>query len=596
MPPNVAQAVSQAVAACQRRDWDGAERLCRAALAAKPDCFEALHLLGVIAGQSGRAGEAADWFARAVAAEPRHADTHFNLGVALADLGRPMEALASYERALALDPARADAHFNRAVVLGSLGRHAEALAGYERVLALDPRRAEAHHNRGIALAELQRAAEALEAFDRAIALAPQGAGAHNSRGVALAALGRHEEALGSYERAIALRPDFAAAHGNRGTALTELDRPAEGLESCDRAVALAPHGADGHYHRGNALRELGRHREAIEAYEHAIALRPEHAAAHWNLADCLLLLGEFERGWREYEWRWRLPARRGQARSFERPPWMGDAPLANQTILLHAELGLGDTLQFCRYATEVARRGARVLLEVQPPLVRLLRGLEGAAQVVARGDALPPFDLHCPIMSLPLAFRTAVHTVPADIPYLRADAARAGEWRARLGEARGPRVGLAWSGSRALRNDKRSMALADALPLLDFDAAWVSVQRDVPEADAQALAAAPLRHLGSDLVDFAETAAILEAIDLLVTVDTSIAHLGGALGKPVWILLPLLQHDWRWGLEGERTPWYPTARLFRQRRAGDWGEVIARVRTALASFAGTRGSPPGSMQ
>ena len=320
----------------------------------------------------------------------------------------------------------------------------------------------------------------------------------------------------------------------------------------------------------------------MASYERSLALKPDYAHAHWNLADCRLMLGDFAQGWQEYEWRWKLEQRDFAQRDFAQPLWLGAPALHGRTILLHSEFGLGDTLQFCRYATEVAALGADVVLEVQPPLVPLLSGLKGVRQVVARGAALPAFDYHCPLMSLPLAFKTDLGNVPAEIPYLASDPARVALWREKLGPKRRPRVGIAWSGSQSQRNDKRSMALAQMLPLLGDWAEWLSLQKEVPDSDLTLLASrGDVRHLGEELADFADTAAVVELIDVLVTVDTSVAHVPGAMGKPVWILLPFNAHDWRWMLDREDSIWYPSARLFRQAAVGDWAGVIGRVAAEL---------------
>jgi tetratricopeptide (TPR) repeat protein len=577
----VPQAVARAQQACARGDWAEAEGLCRRILHAQPAQFDALYMLGIAAGRAGRSAEAAELLAQAAGINEQHADTHYNRGVALASLGRHAEALSSYARAAALNPSGADIHFNAGASFAALGQHDDAAVCYMRAIALDPGSA-AHHNLGISLAQLGRLDEALEAYDRAIALKSDNPGAYNSRGATLAAMGRMNEAVGSYERAIALRPDYAVAYNNRGIALWELERAAEALASCDQAIALNPAYADAHYNRGNALRELQRYREAAQSYEHAIAIEPAHAAAHWNLADACLLLGDFERGWPEYEWRHRLAHRPGPQRELAGPPWQGEQAIGERTILLHAELGLGDTLQFCRYAAKVARLGARVVLEVQPSLVSLLSQLEGVAQVVASGDTLPPFDFHCPLMSLPLAFKSNIETIPASVPYLRADPARVAAWRARLGAQRRPRVGLAWSGSQGLRNDKRSMTLAQMLPLARNGAEYVSLQKEVSEADAAWLAwRDDIRHFGAQLRDFADTAALIELVDVVVTVDTAVAHLAGAMGKEVLVLLPCVPHDWRWLLERDDSPWYPTAQLFRQPTPRDWDSVILRVDAQL---------------
>src|SRR6478736_5567112 len=426
------EAMEYALAAYQRGDRVEAERLCRLLLSGMPDYFDALFLAGIMAEQAGKAERAVELLSKAVTVRPDVADAYFNRGVALAELGRPVQAIESYDRAIAFNP------------------------GY----------AEVHNNRGIALDHLKRYEESLANYDRAIALKPDYARAHNNRGVALGRLERHADALASYDRAVALKPDYADAFANRGIALGELDRPAEALRSYERAIVLNPRHAEAFYNRGNALRDLNRHAEAIVSYERALALKPDYAAAHWNLADCCLLLGDFARGWQEYEWRWDLERNQNFQSDFQRPLWLGAEPLEGRTILLHAELGLGDTLQFCRYASEVAGLGARVVLEVQPALLPLLSGLEGVALAVARGDRLPLFDYHCPLMSLPLAFKTDLTNVPVHVPYLHSDAKRVDLWRQKLRNSGKPRIGVVWSGSMALRNDRRSMALKDLLPLV----------------------------------------------------------------------------------------------------------------------------------
>jgi tetratricopeptide (TPR) repeat protein len=576
------QAMQRALVAYQRGEWGDAEQLCRSILNVKSDYFEALYLLGIVAGLTGNKSEAADLLSAAVSVNPTSADARYNHGVALGELKRYGEALESYDQVIALKPDHVDAYFNRGVLLYELDRPAEALASYERVIALKPDYADAYNNRGIVLAELQRHEEALASYERALEIKPDYAKTYNNRGVALGNLQRYAEALASHQRAIALKPDYPEAHNNRGNVLHDMERYAEALESHDRAIALDANYADAYYNRGNALRGLHRHTEAIDSFERAISLEPDHASAHWNLADCRLLLGDFARGWSEYEWRWKLEQWRKTKRNFPRPLWLGGQPLQGRTILLHSELGLGDTLLFCRYAKEVAALGAKVILEVQPPLLSLLGDLEGVAEILPRGSPLPAFDYHCPLMSLPLAFKTDLRNIPVGIPYIRSDPARVAAWKRDLGEAMKPRVGLVWSGSKALKNDQRTMTLAETLPLLGDWAEWVSLQKDVRDSDAALLALrTDLRHIGGELTDFTDTAAAIELMDVVVSVDTSVAHVAGAMGKPVWIMLPFNPHDWRWMLKREDSVWYPTARLFRQPANGDWAAVIRRVKEEL---------------
>lgn len=581
---DVPEAVLRAAAAIREGDDVGAERWARLALDAKPDSVEALQILAVVAGRRGRAEEAAELLARVLRANPSDVHAHYNRGVALGQLGRHEEALACYESALALQPGHVDAHFNRGVSLDRLERRAEALASYERVIGLQPGYAEAHNNRGVALASLGRVREAVDSYDRAIALRPGYASAYNNRGSALRALGRLAEAVESYGRALELRPDYPEAQCNLAIVLLDVDRPAEAFACCERVLALRPDHAEAWYNAGNALRELHRYAEAAERFERAIALRPDHGSAHWNLADCRLIQGDFARGWEQYARRGKPPGPAPAQREFAAPLWQGTQPLDGRTILLHPEMGMGDTLLFCRYAKKVAALGARVLLEAQAPLLPLLRGLEGPTEVLAAGTLLPPFDFHCPLMSLPCAFRSDLRSIPAEVPYLRSDPVRVAAWRERIGPAAGqPRIGVAWSGSGAIRNDKRSMLLPDLLPLVGGWAEWVSLQKELSEADAELIATrADIRHFGPELADFADTAALVELVDLVVTIDTSVANLAGAMGKPVWIMLPFAPHDWRWLLDREDSPWYPTARLFRQSSPGDWRGVVQRVGEELA--------------
>ena len=325
--------------------------------------------------------------------------------------------------------------------------------------------------------------------------------------------------------------------------------------------------------------ELGRLDEARASFDHAVGIRPNFAQAHWNRAQAMLLAGAFARGWREHEWR--LAAHPELQRPFAQPLWLGEEPLAGKTLLLHAEQGLGDTIQFCRYAPLAGARGARVVLEVQTSLVDLLRDLPGVSSVVARGDPLPPFVLHCPLPSLPLAFGTTLATIPAQTPYLRVPADRAAAWEARLGRKR-PRVGLVWSGNAGHRRDRsRSIPLYALMPLFDLDATFVSLQKDVRAADQAVLQQTPkLVDVSAGLESFADTAALIGELDLVIAVDTSVAHLTGALGKRLWLLLPAAP-DWRWLTGRDDSPWYPTARLFRQNDARAWGPVVTRVRAAL---------------
>jgi tetratricopeptide (TPR) repeat protein len=601
----------------QRGDHVGALSQIDAALRKIPDNILALNNRGLVLNALGRFEEALVSFTRALSLRPDYAEALLNRGNTLKDMQRLDAALTSFDQAIAARPDYAEAHYNRGNALSSLNRFCEALLSYDRALELRPDLLEVHCSRGIVLHALKRFDEALAAYDRALALRPDYANAHNNRGVILHAMKRFDEALADYGRALELNPRYADAFLNHSATLCELRRFDEALESCDRALALCPGSAEVHYNRGNALKGLQRVNDAVASYERALelrpnylealnnrgvtlhqlrrfneelaqydrvyALRPDFSDAHYNESLCRLLTGDFKRGWQKHEWRWQTAHMESDRRNFEQPLWLGSHDIAGKTILLHAEQGFGDTIQFCRYAPLVAAHGARVILEVQEPLRELTSTLAAAVEVVSRGHALPDFDVHCPLLSLPLAFSTELAFPPSATPYLYADPEAVTDWRRRLGSSDRRRIGLAWSGRPTHTNDhNRSIPLKSMLPLLNgIDASFVSLQRDTRAADTDLLRERnEILHFGNDLKTFADTAALIANLDLIIAVDTSVAHLAGALAKPVWVLLPYVP-DWRWLLDRDDTPWYPTARLFRQDQTRQWEPVMTQVHSRL---------------
>jgi tetratricopeptide (TPR) repeat protein len=604
------------------------------ALAIQPRHVEAHNNRGVILQDLGRFADAVASYSRALELRPDLAEARYNRANAWRALGRRAEALADYTRVLDLQPQFAAAWRDRGQTLHELQRFEEALASFERALTIQPGHAGAHSGRGIALCALERFEEALASFDRALELRPDYAEAWNNRGIALRELQRLEEALASYQRALDAKSDYPEAHNNRGVALQRMRRFAEALASFDRALELRPDYPDAHYNRGIALRSLERPGEALASYDRALQLRPEDpgvllnrsvllydcnqlqaaleglnralagrpdfAAAYFNRALAYLKAGNFAQGWADYEWRWRAGAQPEDRLEVEQPLWLGAEPLAGRTILLHCEQGFGDTLQFCRYAKLVAALGASVVLRVPRRLARLLGSLEGVAQLVARDEPLPAFDYHCPLLSLPLALRTTLETIPAHVPYLSADAHKARYWRERLGSGGKLRVGLVWSGGfRPHRpetwdaNRRRSIPLRKLEPLRHVGIEFYSLQKGEPAESelAEAIAAGwdglPLINCAADQEDFSDTAAIMVNLDLILSVDTATAHLAGALGKPVWIMTRF-DNDWRWLLDRTDSPWYPTARLYRQETPGDWDGVVARIRSDLVALLAAR--------
>jgi tetratricopeptide (TPR) repeat protein len=556
------------------------------AIALRPDYAEALNNRGNAFAELGRLEAALAAYQASLDYRPAYTDALLNRGQTLLRLQRPEQALASLERALALDPNNGAAHLNRGNVLRMLGRDDDALAAYARALALKPNDADILMARGNLFYAKRRFADALDQYERAIMARADFAEAHNNRGNALSELGRGPEALEAFGRALALKPGYAEAYCNRGNAQIALNRLSAALVDYDRALALKPDDAGTLVNRGSALRHLHRRDEARASFDKAIALNPDLAEAYWNRALASLSFGDFAQGWPDYEWRWRRQHSEMIPRDFAQPQWRGE-DLHGRTILLHAEQGYGDTIQFIRYLPMVLARGGKVVLEIPDDLRRLLALPAGVIATVRRGDMLPPFDVHCPLLSLPLAFATTLATIPPPADFLRAPAERIDRWRTRVPRDGGPRIGLVWSGKPSHKNDhNRSIPLALLAPLLTQPGfQFVGLQKEYRDADRAELTRFPaLLRLGEALGDFADTAAVMAALDLVIAVDTAVAHLAGTLGKPVWILLPAIG-DWRWMVDREHSPWYESARLMRQPQIGDWPSVIVRLGRELATFA-----------
>jgi tetratricopeptide (TPR) repeat protein len=478
---------------------------------------------------------------------PQDFDALHLLGMLHFQRRRLAEALRFLSQALKINSGSVDAMSNLGLALDATGRHEEAIASYRMALRLAPDHPEILYNLANACLEL----------------------------------GRLEEALSGYDSVLAVQPGHVGALVNRGNALQRLNQPVEAIANYDDALAAMPGHPQILTNRGHARRRLDRPVEALADFEAALAAAPEFSEAHFEAAMTRLSMGDFAAGWKQYEWRWRTGAFARHRRQFQAPLWLGEGAISGKTILLHAEQGFGDTIQFIRYAPLLASRGAKVICEVQPELRSLLAQLEGVT-VMASGEALPAFDLHCPLLSLPLAFETRLETIPAAVPYLDAPQERVASWRDRLPPGR-PRAGFVWSGQRSHKNDSnRSIALARLSAWFENPTVQcLGLQSDLRGADGEALRGLPnLVHLGGGLRDFADTAAVISLLDIVVSVDTAVAHLAGAMGKPVVILVPYAA-DFRWMRSRGDNPWYPTAELFRQPAFGDWDSVIARVSDRL---------------
>jgi len=501
--------------------------------------------------------------------------------------GRLGEAADLYRRVLARQPSHADALHLLGLLEHGRGRHSEALPLIERAIAAQGGIAAFHIAHGSVLTALGQPDSAEQALGRALAIDPAHPEALNALGNLRLAAGDAVAAVEAYRQALAARPDYAEALSNLGSALRAQGRLAEAEAALRQAIGHRPTYASALANLGLVLQEQGRWSEALAAYDAALAADGGHPAARGNRAMLLLLLGRLEEGFAEYEARWQMPGFSTQRRDFGCPAWDG-SPLDGKTLLVHAEQGLGSAIQFVRYAALAAGRGARVVLESQPPLLRLFRqslvgpGLPVEA-VIGKGEALPPCDRHAALMSLPHLLGTTLESIPATIPYLAASADDVATWRQRLAATPMPRIGLVWAGNARHENDhNRSMPAAALAPLVARTAAsFFSLQVPAKPGDLDSLPPGRVTDLSAQLGDFADTAAVLEVLDLLITVDTAAAHLAGALGRPAWLLLPYIP-EWRWLRDREDSPWYPSLRLFRQTAPGNWVGPVEQVRAALA--------------
>lgn len=458
-------------------------------------------------------------------------------------------------------------------------RPAEAADIYQQILQAQPDQSLAMFLLGNLLLQADRLDEAIVLFQRANSIDPSNSSSHNSLGVAWMRKGELEKSIEAYQKAIALEPGFSEAHYNLGIAYRRSQRVDEAVAAYERSIALTPEYAQAHADLGNALRDQGRLDESIAAYRRAIELAPDLAVAHHNLGQILLLVGQYAEGWRECEWRWRIPDLQLFQQSFPQPEWDG-SDLNGRRILIRAEQGYGDAIQFARYVPMVAARGGKVIFACRPELVRLMRTLFGVEHFVTQGDPFIPFDVQSTLMSLPRLFGTTPETIAAQVPYLRADPALVEQWRAKVADIPdGLKIGLVWSGAKDAPMPQRWLRLDDLTPLFSVpQACWFNLQKE-PRTPI-----ASLIDWTDQLTDFADTAALIECLDLVISADTAVAHVAGAMGKPVWVLVPT-SPDWRWMLDRTDSPWYPSARLFRQKTRGDWSHPIQEIVSALQQFA-----------
>ncbi|MCP5002399.1 MAG: tetratricopeptide repeat protein [Planctomycetes bacterium] len=550
----------------------------------QPDHVETLFLLGTLNLQSGNLEKASDLLRKTLALKPDYSMAHGNLGTSLQGLGKLEEATVSYQKALTLDPGYAEGYYNLANTLNMMGKPDEAISNHRHAIALKPDYAEAYDNLGTLLQDRGKLEEAIENYNKALTLKPGYVVAYNNLGNALKKQSRHDEAVANYVRGLTIEPDNAIIYCNLGTALQEQGKLDEAIENYRKALALKPDHADTHSNLGAALQEQGKPQEAIASSSRAIALKPDFAMAHLNRAIALLLSGNFQDGWQEYEWRLRTGNR--NHRNALKPRWNG-APLNRRPILVYAEQGFGDTIQFVRYLPMVRALGGNVIFECPQALVRLLKWCDGIDKIVDQNVSLElpeNFDTHVPLLSLPGIFGTTLDTIPSREPYIQVNPGLSSKWRNICGNEKSFKVGLVWAGgpSRNYVYRNRSFTLSDFYPLAEIPGVTFYALQKGPAASeaSNPPGRMTIHNLDAKLRDFADTAAVIDNLDLVISVDTAVAHLAGALGKPVWTLLPF-SPDWRWMLKREDSPWYPSMRLFRQAHRNGWKEVIECVKDAL---------------
>jgi tetratricopeptide (TPR) repeat protein len=558
-----------------------AEACYREVLRLRPSYAEAQNNLGAALRSQNRLAEAVGCYEEAARLKPGYGEAHENLGDVLGQLGRLDEAVAACRQALRVNPNSPGAHNNLGVVLGRQEKWDEAIAHYQQVLRLRPDHVDAQINLGNALLGKKQYAEAEVCYRRALSLEPQSAKGRYNLGIALAEQGRYVEAEASYREAVRLKADYADALSNLGNVLMEQGRVEEAADFYQSALKLRPDDADFCEISAQAQVLQGRLEAGVAGFDKAIGLRPGHAETHMGRALALLALGDYPRGFAEYEWRWKTKRFAGFP-AYRQPLWDG-SPLDGKTILLYAEQGLGDTVQFLRFVPLVKERGGRVIVAGQEPLLPLFSTCPWIDKIVPQGETLPEFDVHAPLLSLPRILGTTLATLPTQVPYLSADPELVQRWHKELAAYPGFRIGIAWQGNPENPADRhRSFPLASLEPLAGMPGVqFVSLQKGAGVEQLQDLAGRfPVTEAGSRLDDFMDTAAVLANLDLVITCDTAVAHLAGALAVPVWIALKFAP-EWRWLYNREDSPWYPTARLFRQPRPGDWTGVFDRMRAAL---------------
>jgi tetratricopeptide (TPR) repeat protein len=601
----------------QSGDLSAAKAIYQEILSFDHNHFDSLYLSSAIATQENDLPLAKILLNKALSVNPKHIDANFNLAVLMEKSGDINNALEKYSLLINLQHDHIEAIFNRSSIYAKLGKLEEAAQGFQSVLKIRPNllAAQEHyerlttaireqqqksifdrnlddfsktHEKGLQLYASNQIAEAIQEFEKGANLAPDSPEAFHNLGMSLEKMGRLEDSLKSYERTLALNPNLAPTHNNIGNVLRELGQPEKSLAYFEKAISLNPNYAEAYSNYGWTLYGLRKFNESLKCYQKALTLNPVLLAARFNLSLCQLIMGDFKNGWSNYEYRFDQPTYVKRQFSARTPQWQGE-PLQDKSILIHAEQGLGDTIQFCRYIKNLAGLGARIYFEIQSPLSETLKDLDGVFEFVTNGQPPPSVDYHCPLMSLPLALSRTLESIPNQAPYISANKGKESFWKEKLASIQKPKVGLVWNGGFRPNqpelwgvNQRRNIPLALIKNLQHSEVHFISLQKgEIAERELLEFQEAYWPHsnfsnFNNELNDFSDTAALISNLDLVISVDTSTAHLAGALGKPVWILS---RYDgcWRWLSSGADSPWYPTAKLYRQEQVGDWEAVITTV-------------------
>lgn len=562
------------------------------AIVINPKYTEALNNKGNVLRDLLRHEEALYCYSQVIKINPNYFEAINNRGSVLHDLKRYDEALECYENAIKLAPNTAVTYFNKGNALLALKKYEEAISVFITVLEKDPNYAQAYVALGIAYRKIKKPDKSLINFNNALAIDPRSERACIERGALLAEYKHYELAIKDYDLALDINPQSIAAIYSKGLALKEVNSYDEALDCFNLVIKKDINHFGAWLDKGNVNIDQNKIDEAINCFDKAIRISPDFAVAYWNKALALLLLGNHRDGWKLFEWRWKWDEFPSPRRRLEKPLWLGKEDIKGKTILIYWEQGLGDVIQMSRYIPIVAKLGAKIILEVQSHLVNLLRTVEGIAQIIPSGSNLPEYDYQCPIMSLPLAFATNIDTIPTSEKYLVAENHKFTSWSKKLGKKKGIRVGLVWSGSTVHAGDKkRTIKISTLLPYLPSDIDYVCLQKEIRAEDLSFLKCSNIKSFTDEINDFTDTAALCELMDVVISVDTSVAHLSAALGKKTWILIPYAP-DWRWMLDRNDSPWYPSVKLYRQINAGDWEIPLKKMFNDLCEIAKSSKSVP----